>query len=152
MTEFKVPETTTKTVGQVTLQFAFRIDAEVEPEQVTATSRGDRLFQRIVGGTISGPLLNGTVHPRSGGEFGLGRSDGAIELNTHFMARTEHGEMLYVTHAGIRRDADGYLRFAAYFDAEGDGPHAWLNDTLVAGSGKRAPDGRGITFTYFVVG
>lgn len=153
MTDFTVPETQTKKVGEITLQFAFRVDAEVEEQHDTTTSRGDRLFQRILGGTISGPLLNGTLYPRSGGEFGLGRADGAIELNTHFMARTEHGEMLYVTHTGIRRDTDGYFRFTAYFDAEGEGPHAWLNDTLIAGTGKPGPDGsNNMVFTYFVVG
>jgi hypothetical protein len=151
MTEFSVPETQTKKVGEVVLQPAFRIMAQVEKEQITPTSRGDRLFQRIIGGTMSGPLLNGTLHPRSGGEFGLGRDDGAIELNTHFMARTEHGEMLYVTHTGIRRDADGYYRFTAYFDSEGDGPHAWLNDTLVVGTGRPGQSGEDIEFTYFVV-
>lgn len=152
MTDFIVPETQAKNVGEIALQFAFRIDAEVEPQHTTATSRGDRLFQRILGGTISGPMLNGTLHPRSGGEFGLGRADGAVELNTHFMARTERGEMLYVTHTGISREADGYLRFTAYFDAEGDGPHGWLNDTLIAGTGQPAPDGRSVVFSYFAVG
>lgn len=152
MNDFTVPETQTKKVGEVTLQFAFRIDAEVEPQQSTATSRGERLFQRILGGTISGPLLNGTLHPRSGGEFGLGRADGATELNTHFMARTEQGEMLYVSHTGISRSEDGYFRFTAYFDAEGEGPHAFLNDTLIAGTGRVDPDGSSVAFTYFVVG
>lgn len=152
MTEFQVPETPTKKVGEVALQFAFHIDAEVESQQTTTTSRGDRLFQRIIGGTISGPMLNGTIHPRSGGEFGLGRPDGAIELNTHFMAKTEHGEMLYISHAGIRRDADGYFRFTAYFDAEGEGPHAWLNDTLIAGTARIEPGKSSISFDYFLVG
>jgi len=152
MTEFTVPETPTKKVGEVKLEFAFRIDAQVETQHNTATSRGDRLFQRIIGGTISGPMLNGTLHPRSGGEFGLGRTDGAIELNTHFLARTEHGEMLYISHSGIRRDTDGYFRFTAYFDAEGEGPHAWLNDTLIAGTGRIEPDASKISFDYFLVG
>ncbi|HWL48210.1 MAG TPA: DUF3237 family protein [Sphingomonadaceae bacterium] len=151
MTEFTLPEITTKKVGELALDYVFRIEAEVDEQQRTATSRGNRLFQRILGGTVSGPKLDGRVYPRSGGEFGLGRTDGAFDLNTHFMVETGNGEMLYIAQTGISRDADGYYRFIAYCESEGDGAHAWLNDTLIAGTATPAADGRTMTFTYFAV-
>lgn len=151
MREFVAPETDTRKVGPLKLDFVFRIDVELDEPNRMQTSRGVRVFQRILGGRVSGPRLNGTVHPESGGEFGLGRADGVDELNTHFMIRDDAGAWLYVQHAGLCRDADGYYRFAAYFDADGDGPHAWLNDTVVIGTAKIVPGARRIEFTYYAV-
>jgi hypothetical protein len=151
MTDFTLPDIPTKKVGELALDFVFRIEAQVDQQQRTATSRGNRLFQHILGGTVTGPKLDGKVYRRSGGEFGLGQATGTFDLSTHFMVETGNGEMLYINHSGISRDADGYHRFVAYCESEGEGTYAWLNDTLIAGTATPGADGRTITFTYFAV-
>lgn len=71
------------------------------------------------------------------------------ELNTHFMLNADDGEWIYVRHYGYQRRKDDYFRVAAYFDAEWDGPHAWLNDAVLIATAQMAKNGREVTYTYY---
>jgi hypothetical protein len=70
------------------------------------------------------------------------------DVNAHFMLTADDGEWIYVRHYGYRRQ-DDYFRVAAYFDAEWDGPHAWLNDAILIATARIGDAGRSVVYTYY---
>lgn len=96
-----------------------------------------------VGSTITGPLLNGVVVDNSGADWPVVRADGVVELNAHYMLQADDGALIYIRNLGYvhRKTPDGktYFRCTPYFKAPEDGPHAWLNQTVIVGIGQRRP-------------
>ncbi len=138
---FVPPPITTRSIrGHVELIASFAIELVLEPRETEMTVRGTRIHQRILGGTITGPRLRGSVYPNGGGEFGVVRSDGVEEWFTRMMLRAENGEWLY-THLTAYVRPDGYARCQAVFDADVQGPHAWLNETIFIGTIMQDADG-----------
>jgi hypothetical protein len=135
-------------LGAVELVASFEISLELEPREIERTARGERIHQAVLGGTVKGPRLSGTVYPQGGGEFGIVRSDGVEELFTRLLLVADNEEWLYTQLSGyVARD--GYARFQAVFDADRQGPHAWLNESMFIGSIDIADDGRSRTMTYY---
>lgn len=138
------PIATKDRIGAIDMVYAFQLKAEFDP----ARRSGDRIFQGLTGGTLTGPGLTGTVYPDSGSDYGTIGSDGTRDLSARFMVRDAAGEWLYFAHTGYARP-DGYYRLQATFDADVGGPYAWLNDAVMIGSGQPSPDGRQVTITYY---
>ncbi len=104
------------------------------------------------GGTVSGPLLNGTVVDYSGADWPAIRGDRVVELNAHYMLLAEDGTRIYIRNLGYvhgpvsssDRPADAapnippYFCCTPYFRAPA-GPHEWLNRTVIVGIGQRRP-------------
>ena len=150
MREFTLPKVDTRDkIGKIGFDYAFQIVARYDAAHDLRTPRGERIYQSITGGTVKGPKLNGKVYPDSGGDYGLLRADGVEDVNMHFMLSADDGEWIYVRHYGYQRRNDGYFRVAAYFDAEWDGPHAWLNDAVLIATAQPSDGGRQITYTYY---
>ncbi len=148
MREFTPPPITTKDkLGDVRLDYAFQIELEFEERRTSRTARGQRIYQGLLGGRVRGPKLAGTVYTQGHGEYGLARSGGVVDLNTHFMLNVD-GEWIYVRHHGYERP-DGYTRVAAYFDADLRGKHAELNNSVFIATGEPSADRRRIVFTYY---
>ena len=99
------------------------------------------------GCTVSGPLLSGKLVDYSGADWPVIRTDGVVELNAHYMIEADDGALIYIrnlgyVHGKLER-ADGttlppYFRCTPYFRAP-DGPHEWLNRTVIVGVGQRRP-------------
>lgn len=142
------PITTRNEKGAIELVPSFVIELELEAAVLETTVRGRRIHQAATGGTISGPRLSGTVYPQGGGEFGLVRSDGTAELFTRLMLVADNGEWLYTQLTGYAR-TDGYARFQATFDADRQGPHAWLNESMFIGAIEESEDGRRRSLTFY---
>lgn len=134
--------------GPVELVASFMIDLELEAPAHEITARGTRIHQSATGGAISGPRLSGTVYPQGGGEFGLIRADGTTELFTRLMLIADNGEWLYTQLTAYVR-ADGYARFQAIFDADRQGPHAWLNESMFIGTIEIGEGGRKRRLFYY---
>jgi hypothetical protein len=66
------------------------------------------------------------------------------------MLKATNGEWLY-THLVAYVRPDGYARFQAVFDADQQGPHAWLNETMFIGNIELAEHCQRRTMTYFEV-
>lgn len=146
---FIPPEIATKSlIGEVTLEPAFRIDLTLCERRLETTPRGARIHQRVTGGTISGSRLQGAVFADGGGEYGLIRSDQTAELLMRFMINAANGEWLYAHLIGYQR-IDGYARLQAMFDADAQGPHAWLNECMFIATMDETADGRARTLTLF---
>lgn len=104
------------------------------------------------GSTVSGPKLNGRLVDYSGADWPLVRPDGVVELNAHYMIEADDGARIYIrnlgyVHGPLRSAAQGpdeppaipaYFRCTPYFRAP-QGPHEWLNRTVLIGIGQRRP-------------
>jgi hypothetical protein len=150
MRTFKAPAITTRNDrGPVKLDYAFQIKAEYDPKTVTPTPHGDRIFQQIIGGTADGPKLKGgRVRADSGGDYNVLRPDRVEDVTARFLIEVD-GELIFVQHVGYWRHSDGYYRFTAYFDADQDGKHTWMQDAVFVATAQPNADGRHITYTYY---
>lgn len=99
------------------------------------------------GGTVTGPLLNGALVDHCGADWPVIRTDGVVELNAHYMIRTDDGALIYIRNLGYvhsrldRPDGstiDPYFRCTPYFRAP-EGRYEWLNRTVILGTGQRRP-------------
>ncbi|MGO1884125.1 MAG: DUF3237 domain-containing protein [Citricoccus sp.] len=137
------------------LEFLATVAVEVAaPVEVGRTHRGQRRIIPIAGGTVTGPELNGAVLA-GGADFQLIESATSSDLDARYVIETDGGERLYVMNAAYRTGsaediaalARGervpaeriYFRCAPRFEVAGE-RWAWLESTVVIGSGRREPD------------
>ena len=137
------------------LTFAFELRARVgNPIEVGQVRQGRRRIVPIEGGTIKGPLLNGTV-TAGGADWQVIQTDGFTELDTRYTIQTDKGELVYVQNPGIRTAAPDimqkllagqivdpklvYFRTQPKFETAAPGLQ-WLTKSLFVGSGERYPN------------
>ncbi|HUK01581.1 MAG TPA: DUF3237 domain-containing protein [Steroidobacteraceae bacterium] len=118
-------------------------------------------------GTVSGPRLNGTVVPGSGGDWALFRPDGVLSFDARYMLSADDGALILLRNRGylwgrtpdvmprIRAwifaggppvpHEEYYLRAAPTFEAP-TGPHDWLMRHVIVGVGERMQDGNLIRY------
>ena len=120
-------------------------------------------YTSVLNGVVEGPRLNGVVVDVSGADWPVVRSDGVVELQAHYMLEADDGAKIYIRNLGYvygpkpadgdRPARPGYFRCTPYFRAP-DGPHEWLNRTVLIGGGERHPDPAGdySLFRYWAVG
>ena len=136
------------------LTFVFRADVRVEPALQIGESAGvlKRIFP-ILGGTVTGPRLTGTVLP--GADWQTVAPDGTNQLCARYLIRADDGALIGVTNQGIRRgppevlarimageavdSALYYFRTSPSFDVA-DGPHRWLAQYVFVCSAARTSD------------
>jgi hypothetical protein len=143
-------------------EFAFTVRASLSPPLVVGNApNGLRRFVPIVGGTFSGPLLNGKVIAGSG-DWQIVRSDGVLEVEARYTLETNDGVLIVVSNRGIRQaspeimakltrgesvPADSYyFRTIATFEAPVDSKYAWVNRTMFAATAEREPNAAIIHF------
>lgn len=136
------------------LTFAFELRARVgSPVEVGQVTHGRRRIISIEGGTVKGPLLNGTV-PAGGADWQVIQADGFTELDTRYSIRTDKGEIVYVQNPGIRTAAPDvmqkllagqtvdpklvYFRTQPKFETSAPGLQ-WMAKSLFVGVGERYP-------------
>ena len=151
----------TETIG---LEFVFEIRALIgAPLDGGKGRNGHRRVIPIMGGTVSGPRLNGIVVP-GGADFELMRADGASAVEAHYALQADDGTPIYIVNKGIfsateavnaRLDAgetvapqDYYFRTVPVFDAP-VGPHVWLADRVFVADCRFTPEQ--VTIRVFLV-
>ena len=65
------------------------------------TAYGERRFVPLGGGTVRGPELNGSL-VEGGVDWQVGRSDGALEIEAHYVLKLDDGSLVEVTSSGLR--------------------------------------------------
>lgn len=104
------------------------------------------------GSVVRGPRLNGRIVDYSGADWPVVRADGVVELNAHYMIEADDGARIYIrnlgyVHGPLRSPGQKpdeapaiapYFRCTPYFRAP-EGPHGWLNRTVIVGIGQRRP-------------
>jgi hypothetical protein len=145
----------------VPAEFVFEVVANVDaPLVVGQTSRGLRRVIPILGGTVAGPRLKGSVLP-GGADWQFVRPDGVLSLEARYTIRTDDGALISVTNRGMRHGppeiidritrgetvpaGSYYFRTVAEFEAP-LGPLEWLNKGLFLGLAERRPDAAIVRF------
>lgn len=138
-------------VADLDFEPAFSVTLQLAPAETFHSPRGDRIFRRIEGGTISG-RITGTVYPNGAGEYSQRREDAVIDVDAHVLLRDDsaQGEWLYLRNLGYSRP-DGYYRVTSWVDADVRGRHDWVLGLFFIGVGRPAADGRSVTIDYFEV-
>jgi Protein of unknown function (DUF3237) len=62
---------------------------------------GERRYVALLGGTVRGPELNGSIVP-GGVDWQVNRADGALDIAAHYVIRTEDGALIEVQSDGLR--------------------------------------------------
>lgn len=137
------------------LTFLASLSIEVDtPLEVGATLEGTRRVIPIVGGRVTGPLLNGKVLP-GGADFQLLKSATLTELEAKYVIETNTGERIYISNFGLRTGAPAdiaalvrgesvpperiYFRCTPRLLSSGD-EWGWLSSRILIGVGTRLPD------------
>jgi hypothetical protein len=137
-------------------EYAFSATVRVAaPIVVGQGPLGLRRFIPITGGTVSGPLLSGTVLDGSG-DWQVVRADGVISLEARYTLETTDGVRLSVVNRGVRvaspdvttrmmrgdavAPGEYYFRTAAEFEAPLGSKYEWLNKAIFIGVAERKAD------------
>lgn len=147
-----------------TLTFAF--EARVEVAESLRIGRGPQeelWFTPIIGGTVTGPRLNGAVLPY-GGDWSTTRGH-ETALDARYLLRADDGAVIDIHNRGVwRADAEVEERIEAgdqldesqyYYRTfpvfSTDAPqHAWLNSTVFIGMARE--EDRKVCIRFFELG
>lgn len=138
-----------------TLEYAFTVTATLLPPVEQGTVDGGRKrFIAITGGTVDGPLLQGTVLA-GGGDWQTILPGGLTRVEARYFLKAADGTVIEVTNPGVRtgspqiieRLAKGenvdpaayYFRTTPRFDVA-DGKHDWMRRHAFVARGIRRPD------------
>ena len=115
---------------------------------------GKRRIIPIIGGTVDGPGIKGTIL-NLGADWQTLFEGGTAELDTRYAMETDDGALIEIINYGFRHGppeviraiaageevepADYYMRTHARLET-GDGRYAWVNDMLFVGTGARLAD------------
>jgi len=125
-----------------------------KPISVGETLEGLRRVVPILGGTIRGDRLSGTILP-AGADYQLIRPDGYTTLDARYVAQLDDQSLLYIVNLGVRfgppdimaritsgeqvAPEDVYFRTTPRFETAAPA-HAWLTRPLFLATGARRPD------------
>lgn len=138
-----------------TLDYAFTATVTLAPPVEQGSIDGGRKrFIAITGGTVAGPLFQGTVLP-GGGDWQTILPSGLTRVEAHYFLKADDGTVIEVTNPGVRtgsaevieRLAKGenvdpsayYFRTTPRFDVAA-GKHEWLRRSAFVARGIRRPD------------
>jgi hypothetical protein len=130
----------------------FTIIAELEGiTTLGRTPYGERRVIGILGGSVSGPKLNGRILP-GGADWQIIRTDGAADIKARYIIETDDGGRIMVTSEGLRHGAPEvmerlargdnvdpahyYFRTVMRFETS-DPKVDWLNRILALARGQR---------------
>ena len=138
------------------LEFAFEIRAHIAETLHVGHGDGEKTeFIPIVGGTVRGPRLNGTVLA-GGGDWSNTRGE-VCELDARYLIRTDDGAVVDIVNRGFYRpdphgpeQYDGdlkvtepghYYRTSPVFRTDAPA-HRWLSETVFVGLAR--PEGEDV--------
>ena len=147
-----------------TLEYAFSARVELAPPVEQGTVDGARKrFIPITGGTVSGPMLTGTVLA-GGGDWQSILPGGLTRVEAHYFLKAADGTVIEVTNPGLRvasaevteQLAKGlpvdpsayYFRTTPRF-AVPAGAHEWMARSVFVARGVRRPDH--VVIDFYVV-
>jgi Protein of unknown function (DUF3237) len=130
----------------------FTIFAELEGiTSLGRTPYGERRVIGILGGSVSGPKLNGRILP-GGADWQIIRTDGTADIKARYIIETDDGARIMVTSEGLRHGppevmvklargdnvdpAHYYFRTVMRFETS-DPKVDWLNRILALARGQR---------------
>lgn len=135
-----------------TLEHVCDLHVELAPIREMGVGRGGtRRIIPIVGGTVRGPKLSGTIL-NLGADWQTVFDNGCAQLDTRYAFETDDGALVEVINYGFRHGppeviarmaageevdpGDYYMRTHARLET-GDARYDWVNRTLFVGTGAR---------------
>lgn len=135
-----------------TLRHVTDLTVTLDPIRHMGAGRaGTRRIIPIVGGTATGPLVNGTIL-NVGADWQTQFASGLTELDTRYAIETDDGATIEIINYGYRHGPEDvldalvrgedvppdayYMRTHARLET-GDTRYAWVNHTLFVGHGAR---------------
>ncbi len=116
---------------------------------------GQRRVVPIIGGTVSGPRLNGKILPGGGDWMTVGH-DGVALMDARYVVETADGALVEVIDQGYRHGPEDvmkslvaaeptspesyYMRSSVRLEA-GDAAYAFVNRMVFVGTGAKTPTG-----------
>ena len=112
---------------------------------------GERRCVPLLGGSVSGPGLNGAILP-GGADWQILRADGALDIQAHYIVRTIDGALIEIDSRGLRHGPPAVIQRLARREAVAPaeyffrtlmrfqtGHPAWLhlNATMALARGER---------------
>lgn len=79
---------------------------------------GERRYVPLLGGTVEGPELNGTI-VEGGVDWQIQRSDGVLEIAAHYVIRASDGGLIEVQSNGMRHGPPAVMARLARGEAVG---------------------------------
>ena len=148
------------------LEFAFEVRAQVaDPIVVGELPTGQtRRIIDIIGSTLEGPGINGTLVPGGADWQLIQAEDGFTNIDARYTLQTDSGDLIYVTNIGIRHASPDVMRrlnagevvdqseiyFRAIPKFETAAPQLeWLMRSIFVSTGERYPNG--VIIRYFRV-
>lgn len=130
-----------------------RLSVTIAPPLAIGTdASGLREVIPITGGTVSGPLLTGTVLP-GGADWCVTRADGIAQVWARYTIRTDDGHLAGIINEGLAHPlGDGRYggRTIPKFEVA-DGPLAWLRDSVFVGTLLAHASGEQVDLEFFRV-
>ncbi|RYY77136.1 MAG: DUF3237 domain-containing protein [Gammaproteobacteria bacterium] len=118
-------------------------DAKVDIGSVLelgASKYGTRRTIPILGGTFTGPHINGTVIP-GGADWQVTRADGDTELHARYLLKTNDGVLIQVINRALihspvtdEKNVAPYIRSVLELEAPSDSKYAYLNHAIFLGT------------------
>ena len=120
------------------LEFVCELRVNCDPGyNVGKTAHGIRNVIPIVGGTFSGPDMNGEIIGGGADYQLIDQEHGRTEVEAIYSIKTDDGVYIHIRNCGLitmGRDANGapsfYFRTAPKFEAPQDSKYNWLNDAI----------------------
>ena len=108
-------------------------------EEIGATPRGKLSIFPITGGSFEGERLRGKVLA-GGGDWVVANANGTFDLDLRVTLETDDGALIHMTFAGVRDDANGYVRTLPRFETAMP-KYEFLNRLVAVGVGEIRPAG-----------
>lgn len=125
------------------------------PVELGTTPAGRRRLIPITGGTVSGPMLRGTVLP-GGGDWQTIDADGTTEIHARYAMQASDGTVVEIDNPGVRVAPPGiiarptagenldsalyYFRTTPRFSLAVGTTHDWLRQHVFVAVGIRHPE------------
>ena len=135
-----------------TLRFAFevRVQCAATVKVDGGTDQSLEVYP-IIGGTVSGPDLTGSVEP-IGADFARVRTDGVLRIEARYLMRAESGELIEVVNRGIYREREGQEPyFFATPELRGPAALAEITDRIYVCRAREGGDPGVIELQFFAV-
>ena len=141
-------------IPQSVFEFQLRIHVGKPIEQGPWHGQHHRTIP-IMGGTVTGPRLNGDILAGGADWQSVGISDGVAQIDARYTLRASDGSVIGIHNTGLRRGpAEVMARLAAGERVAPDsysfrtvaqfqvcaGPYQWLTESIFIGVGQRCPD------------
>lgn len=95
----------------------------------------------ITGGVFEADGFCGTVL-NVGADWNVTRADGSAHAYARYLLKTQDGAVIQIENEGILTGQEGGFATTPKFAADANGPYAWLNTGVYAGTLKASQDPR----------